>query len=146
MLPLAIGAVVLGVPCTFQTPLCGQLCPVCAVVPIGRLELAVLVIIATFLLLARFEMCALVPAIKSGDILSQIEKNVNHTISHVFLMETFCGNFLDNGLDGVVSAPPWHSPKVPFMSSLERKSVISGVTALSSKTNWLRKLASRERQ
>lgn len=33
MLPLAIGAVVVGVPCTFQTPLSGQDSPVLAVLP-----------------------------------------------------------------------------------------------------------------
>lgn len=91
VLPLAIGAVVLGVPCTFHTPLSGQLCPVCAVVPIGRLELAVLVNISTFFLLARVDVCALVPAPKSGSILSQIEIDVNHMISHMFPVETFRG-------------------------------------------------------
>ncbi|WP_158637456.1 hypothetical protein [Lacibacter cauensis] len=35
VLPLAIGAVVLGVPCTFQIPLSGHFSPVLAVVPIG---------------------------------------------------------------------------------------------------------------
>jgi hypothetical protein len=35
VLPLAIGAVVLGLPCTFQTPLSGHFSPVLAVVPIG---------------------------------------------------------------------------------------------------------------
>ena len=35
MLPLAMGAVVVGVPTTFQTPLSGQDCPVRAVVPRG---------------------------------------------------------------------------------------------------------------
>ncbi|HJS13418.1 MAG TPA: hypothetical protein VJ811_19330 [Sphingopyxis sp.] len=35
-LPLAIGAVVEGVPSTFQTPLSGQVSPVLARVPIGR--------------------------------------------------------------------------------------------------------------
>jgi hypothetical protein len=34
-LPLAIGAVVLGVPITSQTPLSGQFSPVLAVVPTG---------------------------------------------------------------------------------------------------------------
>ncbi len=33
--PFAIGAVVEGVPTTFQTPLSGHFCPVEAVVPIG---------------------------------------------------------------------------------------------------------------
>lgn len=36
MLPLAIGAVVVGVPTTFHTPLSGDFVPVRAVVPIGR--------------------------------------------------------------------------------------------------------------
>jgi DNA-directed RNA polymerase specialized sigma24 family protein len=35
VLPLAIGAVVVEVPTTFQTPLSGHFCPVVAVVPIG---------------------------------------------------------------------------------------------------------------
>lgn len=35
MLPFAIGAVVLGESCDFQTPLSGQDSPVLAVVPIG---------------------------------------------------------------------------------------------------------------
>jgi len=35
VLPLAMGAVVVGVPTTFQTPLSGHFCPVVAVVPIG---------------------------------------------------------------------------------------------------------------
>lgn len=35
MFPFAIGAVVEGVPSTFQTPLSGQVCPVLAVVPNG---------------------------------------------------------------------------------------------------------------
>lgn len=34
-MPLAMGAVVVGVPTTFQTPLSGQISPVLAVVPIG---------------------------------------------------------------------------------------------------------------
>jgi hypothetical protein len=34
-LPFAIGAVVVGVPTTFQTPLSGHFSPVRAVVPIG---------------------------------------------------------------------------------------------------------------
>jgi len=33
--PFAIGAVVVGFPTTFQTPLSGQVSPVLAVVPIG---------------------------------------------------------------------------------------------------------------
>lgn len=38
MFPLEIGAVVLGVPTTFQTPLSGQVWPVRAVVPSGALR------------------------------------------------------------------------------------------------------------
>ena len=38
-LPLAIGAVVDGVPTTFHTPLSGQVCPVVAWVPIGALAM-----------------------------------------------------------------------------------------------------------
>ena len=34
-MPLAIGAVVEGVPTTFHTPLAGQACPVRALVPIA---------------------------------------------------------------------------------------------------------------
>lgn len=37
VLPLAIGAVVEGVPTTCHTPLSGHFCPVDAVVPIGAL-------------------------------------------------------------------------------------------------------------
>ena len=36
-MPFAIGAVVVGVPTTFHTPLSGHLCPVLPVVPIGDL-------------------------------------------------------------------------------------------------------------
>ena len=36
-LPFAIGAVVLGLPWTFQTPLSGQVSPVCAVLPTGMI-------------------------------------------------------------------------------------------------------------
>lgn len=39
MLPFAIGAVVVGVPTTLQTPLSGHFVPVLAVVPIGALDL-----------------------------------------------------------------------------------------------------------
>ena len=41
-LPLAIGAVVLGAPSTFQTPLSGQISPVRALVPIGTRFAAVI--------------------------------------------------------------------------------------------------------
>lgn len=44
-LPLAIGAVVLGVPSTFQTPLSGQISPVRALVPIGARFAAVVFIL-----------------------------------------------------------------------------------------------------
>lgn len=44
-MPLAIGAVVVGVPNTCQTPLSGQICPVVAVVPIGDLAMVMLLII-----------------------------------------------------------------------------------------------------
>ena len=40
-MPLAIGAVVEGVPTTFQTPLSGHFCPVEAVVPIGALDILI---------------------------------------------------------------------------------------------------------
>ncbi|HDV7313016.1 TPA: hypothetical protein RKK61_004721 [Enterobacter hormaechei] len=40
-LPLAIGAVVEGVPTTFQIPLSGHFCPVEAVVPIGDLDILI---------------------------------------------------------------------------------------------------------
>ncbi|WP_220427520.1 hypothetical protein, partial [Klebsiella pneumoniae] len=40
-LPFAIGAVVEGVPTTFQTPLSGHFCPVEAVVPIGALDMLI---------------------------------------------------------------------------------------------------------
>jgi len=39
ILPLAIGAVVEGLPTTSQTPLSGHFCPVEAVVPIGDLDI-----------------------------------------------------------------------------------------------------------
>ena len=39
-LRFAIGAVVVGLPTTFQTPLSGQISPVFAVVPIGAREVA----------------------------------------------------------------------------------------------------------
>ncbi|MGP3236830.1 hypothetical protein ACTVPP_20365, partial [Serratia ureilytica] len=38
-MPLAIGAVVEGLPTTSQTPLSGHFCPVVAVVPIGDLDI-----------------------------------------------------------------------------------------------------------
>jgi hypothetical protein len=41
VLPLAMGAVVDGVPTTVQTPLSGHLCPVEAVVPIGDLAMMI---------------------------------------------------------------------------------------------------------
>jgi hypothetical protein len=44
--PLAIGAVVDGVPTTFQTPLSGQFCPVDAVVPSGALAMIVSFLLA----------------------------------------------------------------------------------------------------
>lgn len=40
-LPLAMGAVVEGVPTTFQIPLSGHFCPVEAVVPIGALDILI---------------------------------------------------------------------------------------------------------
>lgn len=40
-MPLAIGAVVEGVPTTFQIPLSGHFCPVDAVVPIGTLDILI---------------------------------------------------------------------------------------------------------
>jgi hypothetical protein len=39
VLPLAIGAVVLGFPTTFHTPLSGHVCPVVAVVPMGNWDI-----------------------------------------------------------------------------------------------------------
>lgn len=40
-MPLAIGAVVEGVPTTFQIPLSGHFCPVEAVVPTGALDILI---------------------------------------------------------------------------------------------------------
>ena len=50
MLPLAMGAVVDGVPITFQTPLSGHFSPVRAVAPIGAL-LLVCIFVFSFLVL-----------------------------------------------------------------------------------------------
>lgn len=51
--PLAIGAVVLGMPSTFQTPLSGQISPVRALVPIGTRFAAAIFILLPFAFAGR---------------------------------------------------------------------------------------------